>query len=172
MFSIINPPAVYTPTISFAPVISIQPLESCHAPAVLHMMNDDICRYLGRRPCENLQQAIRYVYEYDGTQPIRFAITHKDAGFVGVISFGLLAAEPLEVIIGYWIAQEFQKCGYASRAIKLLLAVLKDIQVYRVRAEVFPGNIKSIRLLEKLGFFCEDKSKLPNGQLQYQLILN
>lgn len=154
-----------------SPSVSIKPLESCHAPAVLQMMDQDICNYLGRRPCENLDEAIQYVYDFDSTQPIRFAITHHHLGFIGVISFGVLPATHLEVVIGYWIGHAFQKQGYASQAIQLLLSVLKQIDVYRVLAEVYPNNTNSSRLLERLGFSCEDKNHLYNGQLQYRLLL-
>lgn len=154
-----------------SPLIELEPLQHSHANKILQLMDQDICRYLGREPCQNLSQAIQYVYDYNSTQPVRFAITHRAFGFIGVVSFGVVNSTQLDVVIGYWIAKQYQNHGYAKQAIQLLLQKLKKINVRRVVAEIYPGNTRSEYLLERLGFICDDKSLLHNSQMQYYLAL-
>jgi RimJ/RimL family protein N-acetyltransferase len=65
------------------------------------------------------------------------------AGMIGV-------AEPIE--IGYWIGRKHWGKGYATCAVALLLQKARDRGASRIVAEVFPGNIASMRVLEKNGF--------------------
>jgi RimJ/RimL family protein N-acetyltransferase len=152
-------------------LIELEPLQHFHANKILQLMDQDICRYLGREPCQNLSQAIQYVYDYGSTQPVRFAITHRAFGLIGVISFGILNGTQLDAVIGYWIGKQYQNQGYAKQALKLLLIKLKKINVRRVSAEIYPGNLSSEYLLESVGFICDDKTLLHNDQMQYYLTL-
>jgi RimJ/RimL family protein N-acetyltransferase len=152
-------------------LIALEPLQHFHANKILQLMDQDICQYLGREPCQNLSQAIQYVYDYSSTQPVRYAITHRAFGFIGVVSFGVINGKQLDVVIGYWIAKQYQNQGYARQAIQLLLQKLKKINVQRVTAEIYPGNTPSEYLLESLGFCCDDKTLLHNDQMQYYLAL-
>jgi ribosomal-protein-serine acetyltransferase len=154
-----------------SPLIGLEPLQHFHANKILRLMDQNICQYLGREPCQNLSEAIQYVYDYGSTQPVRFAITHRAFGFVGVISFGIVNGTRLDAVIGYWLAKPYQNKGYAKQALQLLLYKLKKIHVRRVLAEIYPGNTRSEYLLERLGFICDDKSLLHNGQMQYYLTL-
>ncbi len=81
---------------------------------------------------------------------------------------GIHFVYPDEIEIGYTLAPEFQGKGYASEA---ATAVVREAfsawNIRRIAASVDPGNIKSIRLLERLGFREEAhlvKSVLINGE--------
>jgi RimJ/RimL family protein N-acetyltransferase len=57
-----------------------------------------------------------------------------------------------QVEIGYTLAPSYQGKGYASEALKAVINYLFfDLKKHRISASVDPNNIKSIRLLEKLG---------------------
>jgi len=63
--------------------------------------------------------------------------------------------------IGYKIASDFHRQGYAKEAInQILFAAFEEMQIHRVSAWVDSENFASSRLLEKLGFqkegLCED----------------
>jgi len=57
-----------------------------------------------------------------------------------------------QVEIGYTLAPGYQGQGYAIEALKAVINYLfSDLKKHRITASVDPNNIKSIRLLEKLG---------------------
>lgn len=153
-------------------LITLEPLQHFHGQRILKLMDEEICRYLARSPNTELSQVMTYIYDYGSSQPTRYAIKHQAFGLIGVISFGCFKKHPLEAVIGYWIGRPYQGYGYAKQAIKILLTLLRKIQVNRVLAEVFPMNGRSEGLLEGLCFSCADKTYLHNGQRQYYLSLS
>ena len=57
--------------------------------------------------------------------------------------------------IGYGILDEFQRCGYATEAVKLALKwAFGHPEVVAVEAESDPDNAASQRVLEKCGFLA------------------
>lgn len=79
-----------------------------------------------------------------------FAITRlPDGEFVGAI--GLLTVAPTGVV-GYWIGRAYGGQGYATEALQLLINAARDQGVNRLRAETFPTNTASQRVLLKTGF--------------------
>lgn len=56
------------------------------------------------------------------------------------------------VEIGYGVAPSVRGRGLATAAVQLLLAWVASRGAVRVRAEVLPSNLPSLRLLERLGF--------------------
>jgi RimJ/RimL family protein N-acetyltransferase len=55
--------------------------------------------------------------------------------------------------IGYWIAEEARRRGHASRAVRLLTQwALEYLHVVRVEALVYPANVPSQRVLERVGY--------------------
>src|SRR6056297_1921148 len=76
----------------------------------------------------------------------------KDAGLgelLGVISLNRMSQDRSE--IGYWVAPAFWNTGYASEAVRGLLAANPQ-GVRTVFAEVFQSNPISARVLTNLGF--------------------
>lgn len=75
-------------------------------------------------------------------------------GTLNVFEDRARAVDALE--IGYSIAHEFQRNGYATEMLAAMLALLQDtLQVELVSAGVLPDNEASIALLKKLGF-CQE----------------
>ena len=57
--------------------------------------------------------------------------------------------------VGYWLAKEFWHQGYATQALKQLLALVEPETFARLQATVFQGHISSCKVLEKCGFKLE-----------------
>ena len=58
--------------------------------------------------------------------------------------------------IGYWIGQPFAGKGYMTSALRVLLPTLfGELNLHRVEAACIPGNLASVRVLEKCGFARE-----------------
>lgn len=74
----------------------------------------------------------------------------------------------LQSEIGYTIAPQYQRQGYAEEGVKAVMAYLfQDLGKHRIFASVDPLNLPSVRLLEKLGFRKEahfiKSYRLANG---------
>lgn len=62
--------------------------------------------------------------------------------------------------IGYWIGPNFMRRGIATSAVGLIVSfAFNDFNLLRLYAEVFEGNIASVRVLEKNGFSLEATHK-------------
>ena len=55
--------------------------------------------------------------------------------------------------LGYWVAEEYQGRGYATRASEILIRhAFNDLNIQRIFASYKKENMASKRVLEKLGF--------------------
>jgi RimJ/RimL family protein N-acetyltransferase len=107
-----------------------------------------------------------YIRDLSATEPGRpgswyqIGITLLSRGeLIGDCGFHLLESEPHQAEIGVALAPECQGRGYASEALRallnyLLLTLAKD----RVFGSVDPRNVRSIRLLERVGMRKESES--------------
>ena len=86
------------------------------------------------------------------TQPgaTTFAIERTDDEvFVGTIGFGGLREMPA---VGYWIGRPYWNQGYATEALRLVIAQVRALGAKGLQAETFPENPASARVLAKCGF--------------------
>ena len=91
------------------------------------------------------------------SQKETYAIIYEDkiVGCVGLLFYpnchqdwGKDAVE-----LGYWIGEEYQNRGICTKASKILVKrAFKDLNVKAIYATYYIDNIKSKRVLEKLGF--------------------
>lgn len=77
-----------------------------------------------------------------------------DDVFVGVGSFIPQKNEHrINAEIGYWIGEPYWGRGYATEAVRLLIAyAFREAELRRLYAYVYGYNIASMRVLEKVGF--------------------
>jgi ribosomal-protein-alanine N-acetyltransferase len=73
---------------------------------------------------------------------------------VGVISLSMVVRAAWQnANVGYWVLASRGGRGYATEAVRLVLGFAFDtLGLHRVQAGVMPGNLRSIRVLEKNGF--------------------
>lgn len=80
-----------------------------------------------------------------------WAICDRSGEIVGYISLGL-EARHAKAELGYWIGETYWGKGYATEAASEVLSyALEVLKLNRVGATVFPHNLASVRVLEKLG---------------------
>jgi RimJ/RimL family protein N-acetyltransferase len=76
--------------------------------------------------------------------------THELIGDIGI---HFLKAEPFSVELGCTLDVEFQGKGYAVEALSELIRYLFEaLGKHVIYAGIDPGNVKSIRLFERMGF--------------------
>jgi RimJ/RimL family protein N-acetyltransferase len=83
---------------------------------------------------------------------LQLAVCLKNEQLIGDIGIHFMD-DDLQVEIGYTLSPEYQGNGYASEAVKAIIEyIFNELKKHRISASVDPENVKSIKLLEKLGF--------------------
>ncbi len=131
----------------------LQPLETADAAFILELLNTEgWLSFIGDRNVHSLQAASDYIERVIANEALTYWVVRlKETGRpAGIIT--LIKREYLETIdIGFAFLPGFTKAGYAFEATG---AVLRELKQYHpvVLAITVPQNLRSIRLLGKLGF--------------------
>lgn len=128
----------------------------------------EICRFQAWRPkppeeiAAFLRNNCAAVFDQADTW-YQLAICLHNGQLIGDIGIHFLT-EQTQVEIGYTLAPDYQGYGYAAEAVQAIIKFLfTALKKYSVTASVDPDNLKSIRLLEKLGF---EKIELVRNSIQ------
>ena len=141
-----------TPAIGTERLILRRPVLS-DAPTLARLANDfGVAANLETMPFPyGIEHAEQFLgREIDWRRTPRFAIEHREFGFIGGLGFDEKAGR-LEV--GYWLGRPFWGRGYATEALKAALAWAKaDWRKKLVYAGHFSDNRASGAVLVKAGF--------------------
>ena len=136
--------------------------ESVHK----NSLDDDNRRFVPDEVFENIEEArktiefLMSVYESEDG-PLVYPVLLKDKTNIGYVQI-VPIEEEFEV--GYHIASEYTKKGYATEALKTFLKyVMRNKKINRVYGICVSENISSIKVLEKCGF-----EKNYEGKGEYQ----
>ena len=118
--------------------------------------NPNIGPKAGWPPHKSVEESLNVIKNIF-SQKETYAIIYEDkiVGCVGLLFYpnchqdwGKDAVE-----LGYWIGEEYQNRGICTKASKILVKrAFKDLNVKAIYATYYIDNIKSKRVLEKLGF--------------------
>lgn len=91
----------------------------------------------------------------DGSQLV-LAVTRKsDKWLIGAVSL-TFEWDHARAEIGYWIGVPYWSCGYATEAVKVVIAyAFENLMIHRITASYFTRNQASGKVLEKLGMHQE-----------------
>ena len=140
------------------------------APFMLGLLNDPSwIRYIGDRGVRTVDDARAYIL--DGPMAMYARLGHgfciverkQDGCPIGIC--GLAKRDYLDdVDLGYALLPEFAGQGYAQEAAAAVLAhATGTMGLKRIVATVRPDNLRSSRLLEKLGMRFERTIRHPDG---------
>lgn len=91
---------------------------------------------------------------------VRFVIENELRQAVGMIDLMNFDPRHQRAELGIVIKKDFQGQGLASMAVSHLLQYARNVlHLHQVYAIVSVGNIKTIKLLETVGFQCDNKLK-------------
>jgi RimJ/RimL family protein N-acetyltransferase len=146
------------------------------APLILELLNDPaFLHHVGDRGVKTLDDARQYIlagpmasYTRFGAGLYRVELKATGAG-VGIC--GLLKRDGLEDFdIGFALLPQHRSRGYAAEAAAAVLARARDaLGLERVVAIVSPGNERSVRVLERIGFSFERMIRLAAGEPEIEL---
>ena len=143
---------------------------------VLRLLNDpDFIAHIADRGVRNIADAERYLAEGPmmsyarngfGLWLIEHVAQDAPAGMCGLIRRDGLA----DVDLGYALMPGFRGAGHAREAAAACLALARNrFGLPRVVAIVSPGNARSVRVLEHLGFADEGIVRLKDDGEQLRL---
>lgn len=123
--------------------------------------------FIGDRNVHSKEEALAYIDKILTTPNLYYWVVRIQEGntAAGIISF--VKRRYLEHYdIGFAFLPEFCGLGYACEAASRILQVARENPEHQtVLATTIPGNIKSVNLLNKLGFHFEREIEVENGKL-------
>jgi RimJ/RimL family protein N-acetyltransferase len=128
-------------------------------PFLAYRNDPDVARYQSWDVPYPRDRAIRFIQETQAAEIVsrkwlQVAVELKsNEKMIGDVAFSIKSDDAHQAAIGYSLAREYWRNGYAFEAVSRLLAFLiGDLALPRVIAECDVRNVASWRLLEKLGF--------------------
>ena len=148
------------------------------APFILELVNEpDWLRFIGDRGIRDLDAARRYIAEGPRTMQARLGFSlwcveaRADGTPLGMC--GLIKRDNLEhVDLGFAFLARYRGRGYAREAAAAVLAHARGLGLGRLAAITDPMNVRSIRLLEALGFHAAGQHQLATGSAAVSLFLH
>lgn len=156
----------------------LRPLTTDDAAFILALLNDpDWLRFIGDRKIRSHEDAARYIA--DGPQAMRArhgfaldAVVRKaDGATMGLC--GLIKRDSLDdVDLGFAFLPAYRGEGYAREAAQATLEHgEREFALRRVAAITSPDNVRSIRLLESLGFVFQRTIAMKPGDIDTNFYL-
>ncbi len=154
----------------------IRKLELGDAAFMMDLLNQpSFHQFIGDRGVRTLEDARTYIndralaaYEKNGFGP--FAVELKtDGRAIGIVS--LLKRDELDdVDVGFAFLPDSWRRGFASEATSAVIDfAFSDLRLGRIIAITQPGNIASIRTLEKMGLTYESTTRLAGEDIDLQV---
>lgn len=139
--------------------VRLRPIERQDLQFIREEKNDSrVWRSLGWPYPENATQMTEYFEETLSAENTVHLLVVGDGAPAGTVSFHEISDDGRSAELGYWIAPGRQGRGYATAAVRLLLAYgFEQRGFHRVEARVFERNEPSRAVVEKAGFTHEGR---------------
>jgi [ribosomal protein S5]-alanine N-acetyltransferase len=136
----------------------LREMRPADAAAVFQIFADDeVTRYYDLATLTSIEQAsqliARQAERFTQQAGLRWGITQKGHDTV-IGTCGYMFHKPsFRAELGYDLAQPYWGCGIMSEALQAIIRFgFEKLAVNRFQALVMPGNVASVKLLQKLGF--------------------
>ena len=143
------------------PLLVLRYAEPRDAPALFeHARDPEVTQFFSWGPYRRVEEAEAYIArlpaEREAGRHLDLVIDHREHGPIGVIGLGEWSLRDRRAVVGTWLGRAHWGTG-ANTEDKALLARLafEALGLERIGAYAAPGNPRSQRALEKLGFVAE-----------------
>ena len=146
---------------AIGPTLTLRFAEHGDAPALFELARDpDVTRFFSWGPYERLAEAEAYIArlpaERGEGRHLDFVVDHHEHGPIGVTGLGEWSVRDRRAVVGSWLGRAHWGTGANDEAKALVTALaFGPLRLERVGAYAAPGNPRSQRALEKLGFVAE-----------------
>lgn len=120
-----------------------------------------VSEFIHRKLCNSYDEALTYInlcntFISKNESVIWAVCTLNEGKFIGTICLWNILREHLRCEIGFEVFPEYQGKGFMSEAVENILRFgFNDMNLHSIEGRVIPGNVRSIKLLEKFGFVKE-----------------
>ncbi len=100
----------------------------------------------------------RYMERLDRDNEAGFLVRRTwDRALTGVVNLNIITYEALcSAYLSYYVVQRFAERGYMKEGLRQVIDVaFGELGLHRLEANIQPGNERSVRLVESLGFQYE-----------------
>lgn len=119
----------------------------------------EMTKFYGMEPFQTKIEADKFIKDFmdDYNCLYRWGIVEKETNrLIGTCGFHAISEKHQRAEIGYEIDIPYWGKGYATEAIEALVQFgFEGMNFYRIGANVYPENIGSRKVLEKVGFIHE-----------------
>ena len=96
------------------------------------------------------------MYRNEKKEGLEYVIKTKRNQFIGCCGAVDFNLESMNCSIYYQVLKEYRNKGYATEAVRLICAYcFRKMKIHRIYAYITPGNMASLKVLEKNGFSIE-----------------
>lgn len=138
----------------------IRPIKITDSSFILHLLNSEgWLQFIGDRKVKSVLDAEKYIQSILENENFFYSVfeLRESKQPVGIITFLYRDIQQFPDI-GFAMLQKFYNKGYALEATKKYLEeIVNERKVNKIIAITLPDNLKSIRLIERLGFSYEEK---------------
>jgi ribosomal-protein-alanine N-acetyltransferase len=105
-------------------------------------------------------EELRATLAQTGDGNARYGVRAEDGALAGVVNLTSIIRGPFQsCFLGYFALEPYEGHGYMRAGLTLVLDIaFGELGLHRVEASVQPGNVRSARLLQGLGFRREGHS--------------
>jgi RimJ/RimL family protein N-acetyltransferase len=138
-------------------VVTLRAIEEEDLPFLQRAVNDpEVWRAIGAPEPVNSQQEQEFFDDVVCSDDSIDLLIAADDDPVGIVSFWPGDGTVSKAELGYWVAPDHHRQGYASEATELMIDYgFAQLGYHRIEARVFEYNDASQNLLEGLGFVRE-----------------
>jgi ribosomal-protein-alanine N-acetyltransferase len=168
------PPRLRLPIES--PRVHLRAPEPGDGPAIARWFRDRrVTLPIGQPSDYSIRDARKYVRRTkqarkDGSGYGLSVLLRENGKLIGGCGIDKIVLDHRKAHIGYWIAPPYWGNGYASEAASALIAAgRRELGLHRFHTGVLPKNLRSIRVLRRLGFQIEGRARgeyLIDGRYQ------
>jgi len=146
---------------------------------LMHFGNSEVVKFIGMQPIKTIEQANEWLRWMGGffaaKDGLRWGISLRDTEeFIGSAGLHHWNREAHYAEIGCDIAHPYWGNGYGQEAMRRLIEFgWENMKLNRIEADVVKGNMRSMHVLEKLGFKKEGvlRQRLLKGGKYYDVYL-
>ncbi len=131
----------------------------------------EINKYLGRKPCETMEDALNFISKVNDNikknMAAYWAITLKDNNtLVGTICLYDFSSEDNSCEIGYELMTKFQGNGIMKEAVQIVINyAFQTLKLKKLLACTHQDNQQSSKLLSKFNFLKSEETNKENPEL-------
>jgi len=153
--------------------LQLRQLLPTDAPEIFILRSDELVNKYIERPkansIEDANQFITKILNATGDQSVYWAISLKgDQRLIGTICMWNMSKDRRSAEIGYELLPGYHGKGLMQEAIETVIQYgFQNLNLQLLKAELYPANIKSVKLLEKNKFIIDTN---PEEQVEDMIV--